>query len=152
MLGGAVRQSKNMPVAQGLEGWGAPSISAPFCYTLIMPPPLLTEQRGDTVRKRVRATLRQRIWLVYRGELGRKVAYRRPVGLRNRRVQDFSDSFRNGILRSSPATEFSNVSFPSLLSPRALRLPASVPRRVCLGTHIEGRVRKAEIILKEGEV
>jgi hypothetical protein len=32
-----------MPVAQGPEGWGALSISAPFCYTLIKAPPLFTE-------------------------------------------------------------------------------------------------------------
>jgi hypothetical protein len=39
MLDGAVRQGKNMPVAQGPEGWGALSTPAPFCYTLIKPPP-----------------------------------------------------------------------------------------------------------------
>ena len=36
MLGGVVRQLKNMPVAQDPEGWGALSISAPFCYTLTL--------------------------------------------------------------------------------------------------------------------
>jgi hypothetical protein len=42
-----------MPVAQGPEGWGALSISAPFCYTLIKPPPLFTEQRGKRISRKL---------------------------------------------------------------------------------------------------
>jgi hypothetical protein len=41
MLSGGGAMGKNAPVAQGPEGWGALSISAPYCYTLIKPPPLI---------------------------------------------------------------------------------------------------------------